>query len=282
MGLRVLVAGLGEVGRPVYELLVEAGGFEVYGVDVDPSRTVHGFGEVPVGVDFLHVCYPYGGGFLEATRRYVERYGVRRVIIHSTVAPGTTRRVYEELGVPVAFSPVRGKHPHIKRHLKFWPKWVASLPGGELDVFAEHLEAMGLRVRRAESPETLELAKIYETVYRAVMIAFWQEAHRSARALGADIAGVAEFIGEVHEVLGDRPVYYPAHIGGHCLIPNTRTIREVYPSPLWDFVLESNERRGEEQEDPGVAEDVRRVKEVWRRLAPQWYYEGRPVPGRPG
>ncbi len=279
MGVRVLVAGLGEVGRPIYELLAESGKFEVYGVDIDPSRTVHGFDEVPAGVDFLHVCYPYTGKFLDTTRWYVERYRPRRIIVHSTVAPGTTRKVYEELGIPVAFSPVRGKHPHIKEHLKFWPKWVAALPGEELDAFVEHLEAMGLRVKGSEHPETLELAKIYETVYRAVMIAFWQEAHRSARALGADIAGVAEFISEVHEVLRDRPVYYPAYIGGHCLIPNTRIIKELYPSPLWDFVLESNEKRLKEQEDPKVAEDIRRVKEVWRRHVPQWYYEGKAGPG---
>jgi len=60
----------------------------------------------------------------------------------------------------------------------------------------------------------LELAKIWETVYRAVMIASGQKIHRIVRKFGADMGIVAEFIGEAHEVLRDRPIYYPDYIGG--------------------------------------------------------------------
>jgi hypothetical protein len=34
------------------------------------------------------------------------------------------------------------------------------------------------------------------------------------------MSGIAEFIAEVREVLGEKPVFYPDYIGSHCLIPN--------------------------------------------------------------
>jgi UDP-N-acetyl-D-mannosaminuronate dehydrogenase len=35
---KVLVVGLGEVGRPLFELLKESGKFEVYGFDLDAEK----------------------------------------------------------------------------------------------------------------------------------------------------------------------------------------------------------------------------------------------------
>lgn len=34
------------------------------------------------------------------------------------------------------------------------------------------------------------------------------------------MSGIAEFIAEVHEVLGEKPVFYPDYIGGP--LPNTQ------------------------------------------------------------
>jgi len=108
------------------------------------------------------------------------------------------------------------------------------------------------------------------------MIVFWQEAHRIARRFDADIVSIAEFIGEVHEVLRDRPVYYPAYIGGHCLIPNTKILNEVAPSPLWSCILESNEKCRKEEEDPVIREEIECVKKlVWEKLVNRDYYEGK-------
>ncbi len=274
--VRVLVVGLGEVGRPIYEL-ARAAGLEVYGYDVDPSRSVDRLEDVGSPVDFLHVAIPFNSldGFVETVKHYVSTTSARRVVVHSTVAPGTTRRLYEETGVPAAYSPVRGKHPWLKRHMLFWPKWVAALPREELEAFTQHLRSMGFPVKPCTcSPESLELAKLWETVYRAVMIAAWQELHRAARRLGADPRVVAEFVAEVHRVLGDRPVYYPGYIGGHCLVPNTRILLEaVGGSKLLEAVLESNEKRRSELEDPQVAKEVEELKKIWEQLVPKWYYE---------
>ena len=83
---------------------------------------------------------------------------------------------------------------------------------------------------------------------------------------------MAEFVSEVHEVLGDRPVYYPDVIGGHCLIPNTEILLSTLDSDLLRFVLRSNRMRREELKDAEVSEEVRRVKEIWMRHVPRDYY----------
>jgi len=270
---KILVVGLGEVGGALFEVARDSGRFEVYGYDADPAKTVHKLEEVPRPVDALHVAIPYSASFADHVSRYAREFKPRLVIVHSTVAPGTTRRLHGQLGLPVAFSPVRGKHPKIKEHLYFWPKWVSALPREFAEEARRHLEEMGLKVRVSEEePEALELAKLWETVYRAVMIAAWQEVDRIARRYGVSLRTVAEFVAEVHSVLHDRPVYYPDYIGGHCLIPNTRILNEASPSKLLEFVLESNERRLRELQDPQVRREVEELRELFLSLTKRDYY----------
>jgi len=270
--VRVLVVGMGVVGRALYGMCV-ASGYECYGYDVEESRRLHGLGDAR-GAEYMHVAFPFTSmdSFVSAVKGYVEEVGPRMVFIHSTVLPGASRRVYREVGVPVAYTPVRGVHGCMLRHMLFWSKWVSTIPGGVVDEAVRHLEGMGFRVRVCGcEPESLELAKLWETVYRAVMIAAWQELHRFAERFGADIGVVAEFVDEVHRVLGDRPVYYPGFIGGHCLIPNTRILYEATGSELLRFVLESNEaRRGELLRDE-VRRGVERVRRVAESERPRDY-----------
>ncbi|QOJ79718.1 GDP-mannose dehydrogenase [Infirmifilum lucidum] len=273
MATRLLVVGLGEVGRAVYEVARDSGRFEVYGYDVDTAKTTHRLEEIPRPVDILHVAIPYSEKFVEIVSQYASEFKPRAVIIHSTVAPGTTRRLHAALKLPVAFSPVRGKHPKIREHLYFWPKWVAALPREFAGEARRHLEDMGLKVRVCEEePEALELAKLWETVYRAVMIAAWQEIDRIARRYGVGLKTIAEFTAEVHSVLRDRPVYYPDYIGGHCLIPNTQILHSVAQSKLLEFVLESNEKRLRELQDPGVRREVEDLRELFLSLTRRDYY----------
>lgn len=270
---KVLVVGIGEVGSAVFEILKRSGTFEVYGYDVNPSKSPNKLEEIPRSLDYLHVALPYSHNFLNSVLEYVSEFQPKAIFIHSTVAPGTTRMLHERLGYPIAFTPVRGKHPRLKEHLLFWPKWVSALPR-EFEVeAAQHLSEAGFRVRPCNcDPESLELAKLWETVYRAVMIASWQELHRIARRNRASLRVIAEFVGEVHEVLKDRPVYYPDFIGGHCLIPNTEILRAWHSSKLLDFVLESNEKRRVELEDPEVRREVEEMKQYFLRLTKADYY----------
>lgn len=58
---RVFVVGLGDVGRPLFELLRESGKFEVYGFDVDKAKMREvGQDGLPNEVDIMHACIPCG------------------------------------------------------------------------------------------------------------------------------------------------------------------------------------------------------------------------------
>jgi len=269
---RILIIGLGEVGRPLYEILSEKF-TDVYGYDSDRSKTVHELKAIPKPIEIMHIAYPYTGGeFIDSTINYIRSFNPRLVIIHSSIPPRTTRLIQSKTNSMIAYSPVRGKHPNLKEHLRFWTKWISAVNQAGTELAKRHLEEAGFKVKVAKDPESLELAKLWETIYRAAMIACWQEIHRISKDLGADIKVIAEFIQEVHKVLGDRPLYYPDVIGGHCLIPNTRILAEIVDSDLLSFILKSNELRSEEIKDPKIAEEVEALKEIWKKLIPRSYY----------
>ncbi|NPA23695.1 MAG: GDP-mannose dehydrogenase [Crenarchaeota archaeon] len=277
--MRVLVVGLGEVGRPLYEIIRECDKFEVYGYDVDSSRTVDRIENIPRPVDYVHICVPYRdfSSFITMIRSYIEKFSPRLVIIHSTVAPGTTRAVHDRFvsyGTHIVHSPVRGVHRKMKEHLKFWPKWIGAPCEICREEATRHLRDIGFNVKVASLPESTELAKLWETVMRAVLISTWHEIHRTCMLFGGDLVEVGEFIGEVHQVLHDRPVMYPDVIGGHCLIPNTELLLNVYESPLLKFVLESNERRKRELAIESARKDVERLKRlIQERFINRSYFE---------
>jgi len=274
---KVAVIALGEVGSAIYEIIKDSGKYELYGYDVDPQKTKNKLEEIPEGIDFMHIAVPFKDkkSFVGIVTKYFERLKPKYVIIHSSVAPGTTRMVQKNISVPVAYSPVRGKHPNLKRHILLWNKWVSVIPENSGEEIINHLKSLGLKVKVYDGkPETLELAKLLETVYRALLIAWWQEMHRIARHFGADIATVTEFIAEVNRVLKDRPIYYPGFIGGHCLIPNTRILLSEYDSDFLKAILKSNELRAKELEDESIKKEIEKIKEIALEFINKDYFRG--------
>ncbi|MEM3979717.1 MAG: GDP-mannose dehydrogenase [Ignisphaera sp.] len=273
---KVLIVGLGEVGSALYNIFRDSGKFKVYGYDIDKTRTVDELDSIEKPVDYLHIALPYGREFISIVKHYVSIFKPRIVFIHSTIAIGTTRAVYESTRITTAYTPVRGKHPNLTKHMLFWNKWVSALPIERIDECSNHLSNAGFKVKVCNTPpESLELAKLWETVYRAIMIASWQELHRIAMKFKADIETVMEFVGEVHEILRDRPIYFPGYIGGHCLIPNTKILLNQYPSKLFEFVLESNEKRLEELKDEEIKIEVDHLKNIGIKYVNTEYYGGK-------
>jgi UDP-N-acetyl-D-mannosaminuronate dehydrogenase len=99
-----------------------------------------------------------------------------------------------------------------------------------------------------DNPETLELAKLAETSYFGVLIAFAQELNRYAEALGADYDQATTFFEEVDFL--PRVKYFPGFIGGHCVIPNINLLQQIAPAPLLAATVKSNEMRAEEMKRP--------------------------------
>jgi UDP-N-acetyl-D-mannosaminuronate dehydrogenase len=267
----VIVVGLGEVGRALFELLRESGRFAVHGFDVDRQRMLAVQQvELPETVDTMHVCIPFVGRdeFVKAVTEYAVRFKPGLIIVDSTVMPGTTSIVCESCGCPVAHSPVRGVHKtseYMKWELKRWTKYVGGSDTKAGEAARKHFEKLGLRTRLLRSCVETELAKLFETTYRAWMITCFQEMHRISRFFGADFDEVSDFIEDTHRVRLDRPLMFPGVIGGHCLIPNVESLLRSYDSELLRLIPKSNEKRKQEMNDQSVrleAEKIRRRAEA--------------------
>ena len=162
----------------------------------------------------------------------------------------------------VAHSPARGVHKsaeHMVWEMRRWSKYVGGADAASAEAARLHFERLGLKVKVLKSCAETELAKLFETTYRAWMIACFQEMHRISRALGADFNETVDFLEDTHRVRFDRPVMFPGVIGGHCLIPNTELLLKAYDSEFLRLILESNEKRKEEIKDNTVAAEAKKV-----------------------
>ena len=227
----VVVVGLGEVGKPLLSILSKV--YNCVGVDVAPVN--------PVGpCSVLHVCYPYEiPDFIGTTTEYMAKYRPRLTIVHSTVGPGTTRKVIETTpGASIAYSPVRGKHARMEVDMLRYKKFVgASRP--EVAKFAvEHLEQAGFKTALFRTSEIGELSKLLETTYLGLLVAWTQEVERFAMRYGASSEEVNAFIEEI-DFLPSH--IFPGHIGGHCVMSNIAILRSQFDSRFLDAIVESNE-----------------------------------------
>ena len=262
----VLVVGLGEVGRSLFELLRESEKFDVYGWDVDKKKMQDiQQGSLPKEVDILHVCYRCGDqeSFVETTVDYMRRFRPKLTVINSTVPPGTTEKVHVLSRGRMVHSPVRGMHINresMKRYLSFLTKYIGGVDNESTRLARKHFEDLGLKIKVLKSPVETELAKLFETAYRAWMIACFQEMHRISRHFEADFDNVVDFLEDDHRVRFDRPIHFPAVIGGHCLIPNAELLLKSFDSPFLRLILKSNEMRKEEIKDESVSREVEKVR----------------------
>jgi len=270
---KVLIVGLGEVGQALFELFEESGRFDVYGLDIDEARMrkVARGRETPKTVDVMHVCYrcTEQESFVQTSLDYIKKTKPKLTIIDSTVLPGTTQKIYELSKCPVVYSPIRGMHEgpgSMKRDIRFWTKYVGGATREAAEAAKKHFEKLGLKVKVLKSPVETELAKLFETTYRAWMIACFQEMHRISRHYGADFDQVVDMLEDIHRLRLNKPLHYPGVIGGHCLIPNTELLLGVYDSEFLRLILESNEKRKREIKDQNVSEEVEKVRKLAETL----------------
>lgn len=230
----VVVVGLGEVGRPLFQLLSEH--YKVTGVDIEPPSR-------PMGkVDVLHVCFPFEiKDFVGETARYIEMFRPALTVINSTVAVGTTRAVAKRTGAALAHSPVRGKHARMLEELRCYAKFVGGIDHSSGEHAAEHFQAAGLRTQILAAPEATELAKLTETTYFGVLIAWAQEVERYCDLTGQSYEEIISFYDGISFFPSTK--FFPGVIGGHCVLPNIKILRRLGPSDILQAIQLSNEMK---------------------------------------
>ena len=173
MAEKTVVIGLGEVGGPLCDLIAQTGA-DVLGVDVAPVEM-----PAPGTVGVVHVCIPFEvEDFVGETARYIDRLRPELTVINSTVGIGTTRAVHERTGGRVVHSPVRGKHARMLEELTYYDKFVGPIDAHAGALAKQHFESLGMTTKVLSSPEASELAKLTETTYFGVLIAWAQEVER--------------------------------------------------------------------------------------------------------
>ena len=236
---KTLVVGLGEVGAALAAILDRTE--PVLRHDLERVKIAD-----PIGT--MHLCIPFQSPhqFETVALGYIERFQPELTIINSTVLPGTTRSIGQKSRSPVAYSPVRGKHVRMQEDLMHYFKYVAAPDRTDAAAAEAHFQAAGMKTRRMTEVESLELAKLAETTYFGVCIAFAQEMNRYAERVGGDYTEAIDFFDEVDFL--PRQKYFPGFIGGHCVIPNIKLLLQIAPSPALEAILDSNERRAYELE----------------------------------
>jgi len=221
-----VVAGIGEIGKPVLKLLSK--NTITVGFDLNPDlMDQRKFDKYKKNqTSFLHITIPVTDKFISNVLKLDKKFKPECIVIHSTIKPGTTKILQKKLSIPVIYSATRGVHKRmicdLKRYTKFFAisinaprhKWASAL-------FTKLMKGCGIKTKKMSKPETLELAKIIcDTSYLGWLVNYAQLSNMIAIKHGVDYDEMWSFSDEIHRFLGNRPKMFPGFIGGHCVIPN--------------------------------------------------------------
>jgi len=222
-----IILGVGEVGETLFDLLNERG-FDCIGIDADNSKCRNYSENSTIkNPEYLHVCLPGElTNFVDIISNWISKLeGVKVMIIHSTVRPGTTKKIQEKSKIPVIFSPVRGVHIRFLEDIKKYTKFFATDDKQLAPEIKSGLEKRFQKVEWMSTTKTAELAKILvDTTYYGWLINYAQITKMICEKEGVDFDEMWKFADEIQENAGNRPKMYPGIIEGHCVIPNLNLI----------------------------------------------------------
>lgn len=227
----VVVVGLGEVGRPLFNILSRT--FQCMGVDIEPV-------EIPKQCSVLHLCIPYQiRDFIRTSCDYIAKYEPELTVLNSTVAPGTTQAIAERSGAQIAYSPVRGKHAKMEADMLRYRKFVGADNPKVAEAVIRHFAAAGFKTDRFRTSRVGEVSKLLETTWLGMLVSWAQEVERLAENYGATYDEVNAYIEEIDFL----PRVFPGVIGGHCVMPNIEILRAALQSDFLDMIVDGNEQK---------------------------------------
>ncbi len=221
-----IVIGLGETGKPLFEILKEAYpdmlGYDRYmkwDSEVEPVR-------------FLHICLPYSKDFVESVKDYQSIYMPEVTIIHSTVPIGTTAQIPNAV-----HSPIQGRHNRMKSDLLKYVKWISGPKANDAHA---HMKSAGFHTHAISTDSCVtEKLKLMCLAKYGVSLAF---AKYQKQVMGNDNYYSYQWDEDYNKHVGEnlqRPIFdkLTEKIGGHCVTQNVRILNERHPNPMLDEVL---------------------------------------------
>jgi len=226
-----VVAGLGEIGRPILQLISKT--TNTYGYDLNPKlidKKSKKHESLPTRL--LHVCIPFNENFDSNVVALNKKYNPRGIVVHSTISPGTTKRLQQNSDIPIIYSATRGVHKRMLYDLRRYTKFFAIEKGAPnakwaTATYSTLLKKCKVNTKQMTDPMTLELAKIVvDTSYYGWLINYAQLSNMIAIKHKVNYDEMWSFSDEIHKFLGNRPKMFPGFIGGHCVIPNLELIND--------------------------------------------------------
>jgi hypothetical protein len=235
--IKVGIFGYGEIGKALSKFYGPEGSANVKIKDLNRDDGLR-------GVDILHVCIPYNDKFVGIVEKEIKNVKPKITIIHSTIAPGTI----EKIGGMVVHSPVRGVHPFLFEGMKTFVKYIGADNKEAGEMAKNHLEGLGIKTKLVYPAKTSELAKLFCTTYYGVCIAWHKDMKKICDKLGVDFEQVVtdfnKTYNEGYTKLGKTNVVRPVlfvddkPIGGHCVVPNAKILKNYFESRAFDFILD--------------------------------------------
>jgi UDP-N-acetyl-D-mannosaminuronate dehydrogenase len=225
--LKSAVIGLGETGRPLFEILSEY--HDVDGIDLKDCKN-----PIPINYDIINICIPYNDKFVSIVQDYQDLFNQPLTIIHSTVPIGTTSKIKNAV-----HSPILGKHNRMKEDLKAYKKWI----GGELaDEARNYLQRAGIMCMTVATSEETEALKLMCLAKYGMSIAFAQYQKDICDTYGFPYDDVIDWDNNYNENVAPwlmRPILTPPgkRINGHCVIQNTKILNEQHPNKILEEIL---------------------------------------------
>jgi len=226
-----VVAGIGEIGKPILKLLSKDSivvGFDLNHDLMDKNKFER---HKNLETSFLHIAIPVTGKFISNVLKLYKKFQPQCIVVHSTVKPGTTKKLQGKLPIPVIYSATRGIHKRMIYDLKRYTKFFVISPNAPRGKWASSrytklMKRCNIKTKQMSKPETLELAKIIcDTSYLGWLVNYAQLSNLIAIEYGVNYDEMWSFSDEIHKFLGNRPKLYPGFIGGHCVIPNLNLIQ---------------------------------------------------------
>ena len=231
MKAKNVVAGLGEIGKPIQKLVSKS----EFTVGFDTNKKLMSIEQfqknINIPTKILHICIPFRNNFHHNVISLCDKFSPECLVIHSTLQPYTTKKLQNKLDIPVIFSPTRGVHKRMLYDLKRYTKFFAIEPDAPkktwaVTTYSNLMKKCGVKTKKMSDPITLELAKIIcDTSYYGWLINYAQLSKMVAMKNNVDYDEMWTFSDEIEKFLGNRPKMRPGYIGGHCVIPNLELVQ---------------------------------------------------------
>lgn len=225
--MKSLIIGMGQIGGALYELFPDS-----QTLDLNEE-------EIKLPIDIMHVCIPYNNEFMVAVQGYIDKYQPKHVVVYSTVAIGTCKK----LGNNVVHSPVEGKHPLLAKSMRLFTRWIGGPK--ETATVVQELWKDIVPCKLVKSSDYTEFLKLQSTSKYGINIVFADYVDKTSSKLGMDYDLVKEFDADYNRLYSRlrykqyrRYILDPpkGKIGGHCVRENSFILDEQFPNDVLKMI----------------------------------------------